>query len=82
MKESSISHIITQLRVLNAACKETRTAAEWEQLENDHKMIAFSDLETDRGEHKSFMVKRQATGDNFDEEKQALRKGMDSTYTS
>lgn len=45
-------------------------------------MIAFSDFETDREAHKSFMVKRQATGDNFDEEKQALRKGMDSTYTS
>jgi len=47
LKETSISHIIKQLRVLNAACKSTRTAEEWEALEKENKLMAYSDLETD-----------------------------------
>jgi len=33
--------------VLNAACKSTRTAEEWEALEKENKLMAYSDLETD-----------------------------------
>ena len=31
-RESSISHIIQQLRILSAACRETRSQNEWDQL--------------------------------------------------
>ena len=54
MNESSISHIITQLRVLNAACKETRTKDQWYLLEKTHSMLAYSDFEDERNADKLF----------------------------
>ena len=46
MQETSISHIIQQLRVLNAACKETRSPVEWEALRHRHSMMAFEDFDS------------------------------------
>ena len=45
MHEISISHIISQLRVLNAAVRETKTAREWENLIRKKSLIAYSDLD-------------------------------------
>jgi len=40
----SISSIIRQLRVLNAAAKETRNVEQWEQLRRKHEFVAYEDL--------------------------------------
>ena len=47
LKEASISHIIQQLRVLNAASKEMRTKEEWNELSQKYSMVAFSDINSD-----------------------------------
>ena len=47
MVESSISHIVKQLRVLNAACKENRSPQEWKDLQEKNSMIAYEDLSSD-----------------------------------
>ena len=54
LDEVRISNIIQQLRVLKAACQEQRTAEEWEKLERDHMLIAYSDLENNENLGKSF----------------------------
>ena len=47
LHETSISYIIQQLRVLKAACKETRTSEEWIKLNRKHSLVAFEDLKSD-----------------------------------
>ena len=47
MVESSISHIVKQLRVLNAACKENRSPDEWKVLRNKNSLIAYEDLSSE-----------------------------------
>ena len=47
LQEASVSHIIQQLRVLNAAAKETRTPEEWYKLRRTHSLMAYEDLDTD-----------------------------------
>lgn len=37
--------MLTQLRVLNAAAKETRTINEWKQLKRLNSLYAYSDLD-------------------------------------
>ena len=61
LHETSVSHIIQQLRVLNAACKETRTDEEWQRLQNAHALIAFEDLnsEADDDEIINYAIKTQ-----------------------
>ena len=44
MHETSVSYIIQQLRVLNAACKENRTDKEWQKLKDKYALIAFEDF--------------------------------------
>ena len=48
LHEVSISNIIRQLRVLNAAAKQGRTTEQWAELEKKHSFIAYSDLDTDQ----------------------------------
>ena len=43
--ELSISHIIRQLRVLNAASKSRCSKLEWQQLEQTHAYMVYSDLD-------------------------------------
>ena len=45
MEETEISNILTQLRVLNAAAKETRTQVEWKELKRLNSLLAYSDLD-------------------------------------
>ena len=45
MEETEISSILTQLRVLNAAAKETRTKLEWKELKRLNSLLAYSDLD-------------------------------------
>ena len=52
MHETSVSYIIQQLRVLNAACKENRTDEEWKKLKDDYSLIAFEDLDSEANEVK------------------------------
>ena len=47
LQEASVSHIIQQIRVLNAAAKETRTTEEWYDLRRKHSLIAYEDLDSD-----------------------------------
>lgn len=47
LKEASISHIIQQLRVLNAASKEMRTKEKWNELSQKYSMVAFSDINSE-----------------------------------
>ena len=47
LEETSISHIVQQLRVLNAAAQETRTKKEWKKLRQQHALMAYSDLESE-----------------------------------
>ena len=50
MMESSISSIIQQLRVLNAATKAKHTQKEWEDLEKKYALMAYSDFGSDQEE--------------------------------
>lgn len=47
LQEASVSHIIQQIRVLNAAAKETRSTEEWYKLRRTHSLMAYEDLDTD-----------------------------------
>lgn len=47
LQEASVSHIIQQIRVLNAAAKETRSPEEWYKLRRTHSLKAYEDLDTD-----------------------------------
>ena len=47
LQEASVSHIIQQIRVLNAAAKETRSPEEWYKLRRTHSLMAYEDLDTD-----------------------------------
>ena len=47
LQETSISHIIQQLRVLNAVCKKSLSKDEWERQRQKHSLIAYSDLESE-----------------------------------
>ena len=49
LQEVTISNIIQQLRVVSAACQESRTAEQWETLQKKHKLIAYEDLQSDHG---------------------------------
>lgn len=47
LQELQIQNMIQMLRVVTAACKETRTSEQWENLEKQHKLLAFSDIGSD-----------------------------------
>ena len=47
MNETSITHIIKQLRVLSAAVRETKTASEWRTLLKENQVKAYSELDSD-----------------------------------
>ena len=47
MRETNISHIIKELRVLKAAAIETRTKEEYEELRRKHVLKAYSSLDSD-----------------------------------
>ena len=47
MTETSITHIIKQLRVLSAAVRETKTASEWHTLLKENTVMAYSELDSE-----------------------------------
>ena len=47
MKETSITHIIKELRVLKAAAMEERSTEKWAELRRNHLLIAYTDLDSD-----------------------------------
>ena len=42
-----MSELTNSGNLLNAACQETRTAEEWQTLERNNKLMAYSDLGSD-----------------------------------
>ena len=47
LKEISIVKILKQLRVLKAAAKQSMSKHEWKLLNNNHAMMAYSELDSD-----------------------------------
>ena len=47
MNEVSISQIIKQLRVLNAAAHLSMSKEQWKELKSKHEIMAYSDLDSD-----------------------------------
>lgn len=48
LQEISIVNILKQLRVLQAAAKQGRSEHEWQLLNDDNAMKAYSDLDSDK----------------------------------
>ena len=65
LDEMSISHIIRQLRVLNAATKQRCSDVQWEQLQKSHAYIGQNDLDTDL-EQSSITTQGQTLLENED----------------
>ena len=65
LEETEISSILTQLRVLNAAAKETRTKLEWKELKRLNSLLAYSDLDDpDELENHGFRKESTKEGDH------------------
>ena len=47
LDEVQITHIIQQLRVLNAASQENRSPEEWFELQRKHSRMHYSDLDSE-----------------------------------
>ena len=47
LKEISIVNILKQLRVLKAAAKQSMSKHDWKLLNNNHAMMAYSELDSD-----------------------------------
>ena len=47
LQEVSISHIIQSLRVLKAATQKDRSARQWNELVNNHALLAYDDFKSD-----------------------------------
>ena len=45
LKETNISYIVQQIRVLRAATKKRLTKQEWQKLKRENSLMAYSDLE-------------------------------------
>ena len=76
LHETSVSYIIQQLRVLNAACKETRTDEEWKKLQDTHSLIAFEDLnsEVDEAEVNNYAAHEQKRSNRIQDNNEVLIK--------